>query len=76
MTSTPTPVALCSFSKATGWRIVGVSRSDSDKVNIFKFGRVKALKIPCPYPLIPGRFCNPAEIVAAFLVGKYTQRYQ
>lgn len=66
MVAAPVPIALCSFSKETGWRCAGVSKSDSAKISIFAFGQIKLLKIPIARLTTPGRFCNPKILVEEF----------
>lgn len=58
-----TPIALCSYDPTSGWRVMGVSKSETNKVGIFKFGSIKLLKLPLNHPTKAGRFCNPRKLI-------------
>lgn len=67
MSASPVDVLLCDFDPLMGWRVRAVSRSDSERVGIFKLGSIKLLRIPVIRTVKPGRFCNPRTEVLNFV---------
>jgi hypothetical protein len=67
MSESPVDVLLCDFDPLMGWRVRAVSKSDSKRVGIFKFGSIKLLRIPVIQAVKPGRFCNPKRLVLEFI---------
>jgi hypothetical protein len=67
MSESPVDVLLCDFDPLIGWRVRAVSKSDSKRVDIFKFGSIKLLRIPVIRVVKPGRFCNPKTCVLEFV---------
>jgi len=53
-------IALCSFNFEVGWRIVAISQSD---LGVFRFGRIRLLRVPIDSTFRAGRFCNPRRML-------------
>lgn len=49
-------VALCDFSPITGWRLRAYSYSDYKQPAVWKFGKIKLLRIPTSKDYRPGSF--------------------
>lgn len=54
-------VALCSFKDGIGWQVVAYSKSDLG-IGVFRFGKIKLLRIPTESNIRSGHFCNPSKM--------------
>lgn len=57
-------VALCDFSKITGWRVRAVSQSKDKRIAIVRFGSIKLLRLPLKKSVQAGKFFNPRKLLS------------